>query len=109
MELGAVALPVVLAELEHALGSVVDAVVEVRPAGLEGVVEDERAGLEGLFGQVEFLAAKFEGEDTGAGAGDGDLALGGVAEPAGARVVAAEDVVDGGLDPLGRDVTPEVL
>src|SRR5205823_1466417 len=99
--------PVVVAELEHGLGAVVDGVEEVPLVVGGGVAQQPAAGLEGLGAVVAALAAQLQGQDAGAGAGGRDRAGGLVAEAAGG-VLAALDVLQGAVDGLGWHVAAEV-
>ena len=109
MQLGAEGLPVLAAELEGGLGAIINGIRKIRLAPLRRIAEEIRAGFEQLGGAVIFFAANFQGENAGAGARNGQVSAGLIAEAARGRVLAAFDVIDGHLDALGRHVATEVL
>src|SRR5262249_10829838 len=66
-------------------------------------------GLLGLLGPVPFLAANFQAEDTGPGAGDRQPSPRRVAKPSRARLPAALDEFDGPVHALLGNVTADVF
>src|SRR5579864_8185302 len=104
------AVPVIVAELEHGLRAVVDAVEVVGSAAAHlAVFEDVRAGLQGGGRAMIFLPAQLQRQNAGAGAGHGDLGAGQVAVAAAGRVVAFLDELDGRIDGLWRHIATHVL